>query len=178
MLCWYSVMKEIIAHETWHGVMWLDGEDRDKTLRRWTGCKCERQVGGFEATNHMWWGSLSKDLAPIDKATMKSKLSWDWWTNKVTWWYEVDHIFQGRSSQVLTHDDNQKAWSRLVLVWHQHLRRWNGMRKTKIWLARHFISPVKGWVEKCMIGFRIYGRTCRCLPPSLLRDTLSSRVCR
>jgi hypothetical protein len=25
------VMKEVIAYETWHGVMWLDGEDQDKT---------------------------------------------------------------------------------------------------------------------------------------------------
>ena len=118
-----------------------------------------RASQGFEATNHMWRGSLSKDLAPIDKATMKSKLSWDWWTNKVTWWYEVDHIFQGRSSKVLTYDDNQKAWSRLVLVWHQHLGRWNRMRKAKVWLLGHFISPVKGYVEKCMTRFRIDGRT-------------------
>jgi hypothetical protein len=24
-------MKELIEFETWHGVMWLDGEDQDKT---------------------------------------------------------------------------------------------------------------------------------------------------
>ena len=47
--------------------MWLDGEDRDKTLHRWTGCKCEGQVGGFEVTNRLWRGSLSKDLAPMDQ---------------------------------------------------------------------------------------------------------------
>jgi len=47
--------------------VWLDGEDQDKDLRRWTGCKCEGQVGGFEATNRMWRGSLSKDLAPMDQ---------------------------------------------------------------------------------------------------------------
>jgi len=60
-------MKELIAYETWHGVVWLDGEDQDKALRWWTGCKCEGQVGGFEATNRMWRGSLSKDLAPMDQ---------------------------------------------------------------------------------------------------------------
>ena len=43
------------------------GEDQGKALHRWTGCKCEGQVGGFEATNHMWRGSLSKDLAPMDQ---------------------------------------------------------------------------------------------------------------
>jgi len=93
------------------------------------------------------------------KATVKSKLSWDRWTNKVTWWYEVDHIIQGRSSQELTHDDDQKAWWWLVLVWHQQLRRWNGMRKAKVWLVGYFISPVIGCVEKCLTGFRIDGRT-------------------
>ena len=93
------------------------------------------------------------------KATVKSMLSWDRWANKVTWWYEVDHIIQGRLSHVLSHDDDQKAWWRLVLVWHQYLRRWNGMRKAKVWLVGHLFSPVKCWVEKCMTGFRIYGRT-------------------
>ena len=47
-------------------VLWLDGEDRDKALRWWTGCKCEGNVGGFEETNRMWRGSLNKDLAPMD----------------------------------------------------------------------------------------------------------------
>ena len=93
------------------------------------------------------------------KTTVKSKLSWDWWTNKLTWWYEVAHITHRRSRQLLSHDDDQKAWWKLVLVWHQHLRRWNRMRKANVWLVGHFISPVKGWVEKCMTGFRIYGRT-------------------
>ena len=43
------------------------GEDQDKVLRRWAGCKCEGQVGGFEVTNRKWLGSLSKDLAPMDQ---------------------------------------------------------------------------------------------------------------
>jgi len=47
--------------------LWLDVEDQDKALRRWTGCKCEGQVGGFEATKRMWPGSLSKDLTPMDQ---------------------------------------------------------------------------------------------------------------
>ena len=43
------------------------GEDQDKALHQWTVCKCERQVGGFEVTNRMWRGSLSKDLAQMDQ---------------------------------------------------------------------------------------------------------------
>ena len=35
----------------------------------------------------------------------------------------------------------------------------NGMRKAKVYLVGHFISLVKGCVEKCMTGFRIDGRT-------------------
>ena len=33
-------------------------------------------------------------------ATVKSKQSCDRWSNKATWWHEVDYIIQGRSSQV------------------------------------------------------------------------------
>ena len=51
-----------------------DGENQDKALRRWTGCKCEGQVGGFEATNRMWRGSLSKDLVPIDQSNAKEQV--------------------------------------------------------------------------------------------------------
>ena len=43
------------------------GEDQDKALCQWTSCKCEGQVGGFEATNRMWRGNLSKDLASMDQ---------------------------------------------------------------------------------------------------------------
>jgi hypothetical protein len=42
-------MKELIAYETRHGVMWLGEEDQDMAWRRWTGCKCEGKVGGFGA---------------------------------------------------------------------------------------------------------------------------------
>ena len=94
------------------------------------------------------------------KAMVKSKLCWDWWTNKVTWWYEVDHIHSRKIKlKCWLMMMIKKAWWKLVLVWHQHLRRWNRMRKANVWLVGHFISPVKGWVEKCMTGFRIYGRT-------------------
>jgi len=46
----------------------------------------------------------------------------------------------------------------LVHMLHQQWRRWNGMYKAKI-SRGHFISPIKGCVEKCITGFRIDGRT-------------------
>ena len=61
--------------------------------------------------------------------------------------------------------DQAKCWLMMMIkkldgVWCLcGLRRWNGMHKAKVWLVGHFISPVKGCVEKCMTGFRIDGRT-------------------
>jgi hypothetical protein len=63
---------------------------------------------------------------------VKSEQGQDRWTKEVMWWYGVDHIIQGRSSQVLSYEDDQKAWWNLVLVWHQHLGKWNEMRKAKV----------------------------------------------
>jgi hypothetical protein len=68
------VMKEVIAYETWHGVMWLDGEDQDKAWCRWTSCKCEGKVGGFRVMHHKWRRSLSEDLAPIDKGNSEGQV--------------------------------------------------------------------------------------------------------
>ena len=116
MLCSYRVMKECIAYETWHRVVWLDGEDQNKALHRWIGCKCEGQVRGVEATYPCGREAWAKIWRRWTKATVKSKLSWYRWTNKVTWWYEVDHIIKRRSSQELTHHDDQKVWWWLVLV--------------------------------------------------------------
>ena len=45
--------------------MWLGEEDQDMAWLRRTSYKCEGK--GFEATNYMWRGSLSKDLASMDK---------------------------------------------------------------------------------------------------------------
>ena len=111
---------------------WLDGlvaMEKGKS-RLWS----EGPRGG-EAWGKIWhrW----------TEATVKSEQGQDRWTKEVIWWYGVDHIIQERSSQVLTHEDDQKAWSSLVLVWHQYLGRWNEMRKAKVWLVGHFISPVK-----------------------------------
>lgn len=96
------MMKELIAHEPWHGATWLDREDQEtwldydnqiasvkgksEALARWT-------AHGGEAWARTWrrW----------TEAMVKSKRSCDQQTNKSTWWHGVDHIIQERSSQVL-----------------------------------------------------------------------------
>ena len=101
------------------------------------------------------------------KATVKSKWSWDRLTNKVIWSVQKKShmiIWSGsyHSRKVKINIDSwwwSKAWWRLVLVWHQHLRRWNGMCKAKVWFVGHFISPIEGCVEKCMTIFRIDDHT-------------------
>ena len=93
------------------------------------------------------------------KAMVKSKLSWDRWTNRshddVKWIISFN-------------EDQAKCWLMMMikmlnggwcLCGINILGRWKEMCKAKIWLVGHFISPVKGYVEKCMTGFRIDSRT-------------------
>ena len=129
MLCSYCVMKELIVYESWHGVMWLRWWRSRQYLAWWTGCNGEGQVKALKRWTVRWW-SLGKTWRRWTEATVKSGQGQDRWTKEVMWWYGVDHIIQGRSSQVLTHDDDQKAWWRLVLVWRQCLGRWNGKGMT------------------------------------------------
>jgi hypothetical protein len=52
-----NVMKELGACETWHGIMWLYGEDQETSFAcDGPGCKCEGQV---------------KDFGAMDRVTMK-----------------------------------------------------------------------------------------------------------
>ena len=139
-------------------VMWPKWRRSRQSLACGTGCNGEGQVKTLKRWTARRW-SLGKTWHRWTEATVKSEQVQDRWTKDIMWWYGMDHIIQRRSSQVLTHDDDQKPWWSLVLVWHQHLGRWNGMRKVKVWLVGHFISPVKGYVEKCMTGFRIDDRT-------------------
>ena len=46
--------------------MWLGGEDQYKVLHRWTGCKCEGQVGGFGPMDRVAV-KLEQDLASMDE---------------------------------------------------------------------------------------------------------------
>ena len=47
------VMKELIAYESWHGIMWLRWRRSRQGLAWWTSCKREGQVGGFRAMDHV-----------------------------------------------------------------------------------------------------------------------------
>ena len=111
MLCSYSVMEELIVYETWHGVMWPKWRRSRQDLAWCTGCNGEGQVKALKRGTARRW-SLGKIWSRWTEATVKSKQGQDRWTKEVMWWYGVDHIIQGRSSQVLTHDDDQKTlWS-------------------------------------------------------------------
>jgi hypothetical protein len=85
------MMKELIANETWHWVMWSRWRRSWHDLAWWASCKSEGQVGGFGAMDRVAV-KLKQDLAPMDEGNGESKWSQDRWTNMITWWYDVDHI--------------------------------------------------------------------------------------
>ena len=109
MLCSYSVMKKLIAYETWHGVMWSKWRRSRQGFAWWNGCNGEGQVKALKRRTARRW-SLGKFWRRWTEATVRSEQGQDRWTKEVMWWYGVDHITQERLSQVLTHDDDQKAW--------------------------------------------------------------------
>jgi hypothetical protein len=136
-------MKELIAYETWHGVMWQRWRRLRWGLARWTGCKCEGQVGGFEVRDHVWWWCLGKTWRRWTEATVKSKWGQDRWTNTVMWWYKVDNIIWWLVGACVASTSEELEW--------------NAQGKgITIWLF-HFTSH--RCVEKLMTEFRIDGRT-------------------
>ena len=60
------VMKELIAYETWYGVMWSRWRRSRHDLAWWTSCKREGQVRGFGVMDHVAV-KLEQDLAPMDE---------------------------------------------------------------------------------------------------------------
>jgi hypothetical protein len=137
----YASMKELIAYDIWHGVMWLGGEDQDKAWLQWTGCKCEGQVRVFKATNHTWWGSLSKDLARWTRQWRRA--------NKVA----IDEPIRSHDNMkwlISFKEDQAKCWLVLMIKRLDEgwclcgIKRWNGMHKAKVYLIGHYILPVKG----------------------------------
>ena len=69
------VMKELIAYETWHGVMWS----------RW---RRSRQDLAWRKSE----GKLSDDLAPMDRGNGEEQVKSRSMNQYGQWWYEVDHI--------------------------------------------------------------------------------------
>jgi hypothetical protein len=133
------------AHYIWNmtWVMWSRWRRSRHDLARWTGCKCEGQVGGFEARNRVWRWSFGKTWRRWTEATMKSKWGQDRWINTVTWWYEVDHIIWWLVGACVASTSEKLEWN----------------AQGKGIILGYFISSVKDCVEKCMTGFRIDGHT-------------------
>jgi len=151
-------MMELIAYETWHEVLWLDWQDQDKALHRWIDCKCEGQVGGFEATNHMWRGSLSKDLALMDQGNREHQVklrSMNQWGQMMIW----SGSYHSRKIKPRV---DSKWWSKSLMevgacginIWEDEME---CAGKCMTCRAFHFIGH--RCVEKCMTEFRIDGRT-------------------
>ena len=67
------VMKELIAYETWHWVIWLKWRISRQDLAWRTSCRREGQVGGFGAMDRMVV-KLEQDLAPMDEDNGEKKV--------------------------------------------------------------------------------------------------------
>jgi hypothetical protein len=67
------VMMELIAYETWHGVMWLRWRRSRQDLAWRTGCKCEGWVGGFGVMDCVTV-KLEQDLALMDKGNVEKQV--------------------------------------------------------------------------------------------------------
>ena len=99
----HVMMKELIAHETWHWVMWSRWRRSRHDLARRTGCKCEGQVEwwlGVDGPRQWWRASEVKIDEPI------------WSCDDMKWIISLLIV--------------------LVHVLHWHFRKWNGMRKAKV----------------------------------------------
>jgi hypothetical protein len=92
---------------------------------------------------HVWLWSLSKTWHQWTKTTVKSKWGQDRWTNKVMWWYEVDHTICDMVGVCVV--------STLEEI------EWNTQCKGITYRAFHFIGH--RCVDKFMIGFMIDGHT-------------------
>jgi hypothetical protein len=86
---------------------------------------------------------LSKTWHQWTKAMVKSKWGQDRWTNKVTWWYEVDHIICDMVGACVASTPEEMKW--------------NAQGKGIIYRAFHFTGH--RCVENFMTGFMIDGRT-------------------
>ena len=111
------VMKELIAYETWHWVMWLRWRRSRQDLAWWTGCKREGKVRGFGAMDRVVV-KLEQDLAPMDEGNGEK---------------QVRLRSMNQQGHVMVWSGSYHLWYGLVHVLHQHWRRWTGMRKAKVY---------------------------------------------
>jgi hypothetical protein len=134
-------MKELIAYETWHGVMWPRWQRSRWGLARRTGCKCEGQVGGFGAMDHEAV-KLEQDLALMD-------------------WCNGEEQVRSRTMD----QGHMMIWSGSYHLWYGWCMCWINVGGDGVECARqrynlgHFHFTGHRCVEKLMTGFRINGRT-------------------
>ena len=150
MLCSYSVMKELIAYETWNGVMWPKWRRSRQGLTWWTGCNGEGQVKAVK---------LGQDLAPMDRGNGEERAmsrsmnqrghviiwSGSYHSRKIkpsveSWWWSTSLMEIGAC--VATTYEKRKR---------------NVQGKDMTCRAFHFTGH--RCVEKCMTEFKIDGRT-------------------
>jgi hypothetical protein len=132
-------MKELIVYETWHGVMWLGGEDQDWA---WLNGLVASMKGKLKALTWQW--SLSKDLAPMD------------WSNGEE---EVSSRSMNQQGCVMIWSGSYHLLIKVGACVASTLEEMKRNAQGKGIFVGHFISPVQGCVEKCMTYFRIDGRT-------------------
>ena len=94
------------------------GEDQDMT---WLDGPVASVKGKLEALERWtaWRWSMSSTWRWWMKTTVKSKWGQDRWTNKITWWYEVDHIIVDHVSACVASTLEEMKWNAQVkaLVW-------------------------------------------------------------
>jgi hypothetical protein len=135
-------MKELIAYETWHGVMWLRWRRSRWGLAWWTSCKCEGQVRGFRAMDR---GAvkLEQDLALMDRRNGEEQVR----------------------SRSMNQQGHMMIWSGSYYLWYGWYMCCINIRGDGVECARqrynlgHFHFTGHRCVEKLMTGFRIDGRT-------------------
>ena len=135
-------MKELIAHKTWHWVMW------SKVEKIKTRLGLMDQLQAWRASQRLWsdgprggeaWARLGADGRRQRWKASEVKIDEPIWSHDDMRW-------------IISFGD----W--LVHVLHQQWRRWNGMHKAKVY-PRAFHFTGHRCVEKFMTGFRIDGHT-------------------
>ena len=65
---WFTFQTNLIEYETWHGVIWLDGEDQEARLGyEGPNCKREGQARDSGAMDRQGAKVRVEDLAPMDQ---------------------------------------------------------------------------------------------------------------
>jgi hypothetical protein len=139
-------MMELIEYETWHSLKWLGGG------RSRRGLPAKDQVAGMKGK---LWCSMSMNWGNGEEQARLWLM--DQWGH-VKLWSGSYHSW--RSSQNLMCVDDQVAWMMevgcLCGITNMEIK-WCEQGSSII--VRHFISPLNGWIEKCLTRSSIDSRT-------------------